>query len=331
MLHILNGDAVREVFEQAGIEGDCCVFADVLHEGPLSADPTDIAFTEARIRHAVEAAWVPPDVAASFNAEWTRGLAAATSHDEVVLWFEHDLFDQLLLIHHLEWLRRSGVFAHDSRAAGPRVSLICIGEFPGIERFSGLGQLTPAQLASLLPGRTPIGSAQLDAARLAWSAVTGDDPRAIERVIAADTSALPFLAGALQRLLEEYPHVGSGLSRTELQALRAVDAGNATIKGAFRAQADMEERVFLGDVLFLALLRRLASAREPLVLLEATEPETDALPDSTIEITSFGRRVLAGEADHVTHNGIDRWIGGVHLAGTSVPWRWDPERRALVE
>ena len=36
-----------------------------------------------------------------------------------------------------------------------------------------------------------------------------------------------------------------------------------------------------------------------------------------------GCRVLEGRADHVALNGVDRWIGGVHLTGTSIPWRWD--------
>ena len=34
-------------------------------------------------------------------------------------------------------------------------------------------------------------------------------------------------------------------------------------------------------------------------------------------------RVLAGDADHVRLNGIDRWIGGVHLRGRYPRWRWD--------
>jgi hypothetical protein len=40
--------------------------------------------------------------------------------------------------------------------------------------------------------------------------------------------------------------------------------------------------------------------------------------------TPAGRRVLRGEADHVALNGIDRWVGGVHLHGTAAArWRWD--------
>ena len=38
--------------------------------------------------------------------------------------------------------------------------------------------------------------------------------------------------------------------------------------------------------------------------------------------------MLDGEADHVALNGIDRWVGGVHLRGAP-PWRWDEWREAL--
>jgi len=33
--------------------------------------------------------------------------------------------------------------------------------------------------------------------------------------------------------------------------------------------------------------------------------------------------VLVGHADQIALNGIDRWIGGVHLQGHYVPWHWD--------
>jgi hypothetical protein len=32
-----------------------------------------------------------------------------------------------------------------------------------------------------------------------------------------------------------------------------------------------------------------------------------------VRLTGSGERVLAGQADQITLNGIDRWIGGVHL------------------
>lgn len=40
--------------------------------------------------------------------------------------------------------------------------------------------------------------------------------------------------------------------------------------------------------------------------------------------------MLAGDVDHVTLNGIDRWIGGVHLHGRHPPWRWDDGTEAIT-
>jgi hypothetical protein len=37
--------------------------------------------------------------------------------------------------------------------------------------------------------------------------------------------------------------------------------------------------------------------------------------------------VLGGEADHITLNRFDRWIGGVHLLRHRVRWRWDERIR----
>jgi hypothetical protein len=51
-------------------------------------------------------------------------------------------------------------------------------------------------------------------------------------------------------------------------------------------------------------------------------PEAGGRP-CVAELTAAGRRVLDGDEDHVALNGIDRWIGGVHLVGREVPWRWD--------
>ena len=49
-----------------------------------------------------------------------------------------------------------------------------------------------------------------------------------------------------------------------------------------------------------------------------------------LRLTDTGARVLAGDADQVMLNGIDRWIGGVHLRGRHVQWRWDDGTEAIV-
>ena len=76
------------------------------------------------------------------------------------------------------------------------------------------------------------------------------------------------------------------------------------------------------------MMDRMAAAPAPLL---ETDPPGRAVDRLTgLRLTGTGARVLAGEADHVALNGVDRWIGGVHLRGRHVPWRWDDGTESLV-
>jgi RNA polymerase sigma factor (sigma-70 family) len=323
ILHVLNGDATRGIMERSDIPGTLTVWADVLHEGPVPGGLDDESFREVRLRFlSAMGRWVKSDEGRAQYRRWDERLASFSEFDEVVLWFEHDLFDQLILIRHLDWFAR-----HD---LGPTaLSLICIGAFPGIEGFAGLGQLSPDQLASLLGTRQRVTVRQTELGRAAWRAFTSTDPTSIERLLERDTTALPFLAGALVRLLEEYPAVGSGLPRTERQILDGLTRGIATPLDLFLDSQRREERVFMGDATFWLRLEALANGPRPLVRLVGA-PSHDAFPAGAIALTDDGRRVAAGDADWIALDGIDRWLGGVHLVGRDVPWRWDVEARRLV-
>jgi hypothetical protein len=41
-------------------------------------------------------------------------------------------------------------------------------------------------------------------------------------------------------------------------------------------------------------------------------------------------RVLRGQEDYIRLNGIDRWLGDVHLFGAEAAWRWDQEASRLM-
>jgi hypothetical protein len=50
----------------------------------------------------------------------------------------------------------------------------------------------------------------------------------------------------------------------------------------------------------------------------------------TVRPTSLSLELLAKEADYVSVDGIERWVGGVHLKGNSIAWRFDPAAGRLV-
>ena len=143
---------------------------------------------------------------------------SSSSFDDIILWFEHDLLDQLQILQILNW------FYQNSDHAGTP-SLICIDRFDGIEPFRGIGQLNAVQMASLFDQRRSVTAQQLGVAHAAWNAFCAPDPGALLDFIATDGDALPFLKPALRRHLQEFPWLNDGLTRTERQLLLLVKNG----------------------------------------------------------------------------------------------------------
>src|SRR6185436_9837159 len=97
-LHVTNGDHAVAVLRAAGMQGEILPWRDVLHEGPVDAALPLEAHSKLRARFIAEAGWAPrAEVEASF-AERDAALRGSSRAPEVVLWFEHDLYDQLQLI-----------------------------------------------------------------------------------------------------------------------------------------------------------------------------------------------------------------------------------------
>jgi len=233
-----------------------------------------------------------------------------------VLWFEADLYDQLQIAQVLARLGRLGVTPE-------RVTLVCVGEYPGIAHFGGLGELGPAQLEGLLAtAATPLTAAAIDLGAAAWAALRSDHPGRLGEIAASRSPELRFLGEAFDRLGREYPSTRDGLSLTERRILAATGVGGAASAGEVFARVwRREPRPFLGDRFCFRTMTRLARARTPLL---AADPPTGQVTAATrLRVTPAGRRVLAGEADHVALSGIDRWVGGVHLHGPTARWRWD--------
>jgi len=124
---------------------------------------------------------------------------------------------------------------------------------------------------------------------------------------------------AFGRLLQEYPSRTDGLSLTQRRILLAAADGPAPAGRIFRTISQQERRPFLGDTSFFAYLGDLAACEVPLLTA-----------GDGVRLTAAGREVLAGREDHARLNGIDRWIGGVHLVGRAPAWRYDERLEVLT-
>jgi hypothetical protein len=222
-LHVTNGDAVvPELVDGAGVPADdVLVWREVLHDGPVPADVGPDGLARVRARHLTARSWAHADDAEVSEAtalamlrERDGRLAAWPADAEVVLWFEDDLFDRLLLAQ------------VEDRLAGR----------PGPVSRVYLRHPPRGDLQAALDARE-----RIDPDPAAFAALRSPDPRAWVGV------------RGFERLLEELPDVRTGLSRTERQILEALADGPLAPRDLFAAVAAHEDPPWLGDATVYAI------------------------------------------------------------------------------
>ena len=307
---VTNGESVARTLKEGGLADVVIAWRDILHDGPVPALPP-ARLRKVRAAHLAAAHQLNASEVEAHLAADDAALRRHASHD-LTLWFEADLHDQLQLIQVLSRLGRY--------VKRPRVRMISIGEHPDRARFGGLGELTAAQLETLRPLARPITSEGIELATRAWQAFTASEPSALVALAGVVSGELRYVGDAVSRLLQEYPSASDGLSLTQRRILLAVDRGAGTFAEVLRAHWRTEQHPFLGDRGCMAELHRLAAADSPAL----------SASDGRYALTDFGRNLLAGAVEWVKINGIERWIGGVHLTGRETTLRYDERLETLV-
>ena len=334
-LHIRCGHDLQESLKEAGFRGDYYVDIYPYLFGPVREGP---GYLEQRARHIVDCYGNQFDPPLEYEGQLRgledkeRELHDSANYERVVLWFEHDVTDQLSLIHLL------GHYARHRRPA--RLELVNIGDFPGARRFTGLGELPPEALRMLWTTRKPVSAAQLRLGLDAWRALANPDPRALAAIMRSDTPALPLLARALHRHLRELPSAANGLSLTEELALTLMAeplpnwGGTVTLGKIYSTMHwDTDPLPGQGDlhVRDRVLNMEGASARV-FERRPGAGPDGESRPPWTdvLTITELGRAVLKGDTDFMSLGPPNRWVGGVEIGAGMADWRWNDKVRDAV-
>ena len=293
---------------------------DGLHEGPVPQTDTLAELTEIRAAYLARRGWGDVTQLHDDLLARDKGLAHGASFERVILWFEHDLYDQLQLLQLLDW------FSGQRRV---RDSLLLV-QAPDF-----LGHQTPEGLLELKQLETPVSPDQLGLARDAWAAFRAPTPEPWFLLLQQTLDPLPYLKPAVLRMLEELPGL-DGLSGTERQILAAIEGGVPAPASLILATQREEDAAFMGDWSFWGILDGPALADQPLIagLQEAPfTPDGRGLAQpyfqSMLTLTPLGANVLAGRDDFARPNRIDRWWGGTHLRNDAL-WRYDPMHEVLI-
>ena len=299
ILNITNGDSAVAIMRRAGIGGEFLPWRDVLHEGPVPAGLSLEQLSRVRAQFITGRNWgTAGEIGRSFAAR-DNLLKSSPQFTKIILWFEHDLYDQLQILQVLDWFSNHPL-------EGIELSIICTDNY--------LGTLSPVAMEGLRQYQKPVTASQLALARKAWAAFCNDSPAQWLALLEDDTSSLPFLKGAVLRMVEEYPDCATGLSRTEHQALEIIAGGEKRPARIFGRYQESEDRRFMGDLSFRYILQQMLEENPPLLsLAQGNKLCLPMSPDQELSITPAGKNVLAGRKNRLDSAGMDRWIGGVHL------------------
>lgn len=358
VLHVTNGDCAAHGLRQSSVvtdADDVLPWRDVLHDGPVTGSGDADDFRHTRSAFIASRGWASvPEVTGDFarrdacllhHVQRMMHLASASAsasatasspvepQPEIVLWFEPDLYDQLQLVQ---------VLCHIAESAGNALSDI-ISHLFVVPSHDMLGTLDASGFAPLFATRRLLTTGDFARARTIWQAFTSTSAGNMHDALRM-YEPLPYVSTAMRRMCEEYPSVYNGLSRTEHQICAALANGALPMQALLpRAHHDFETWPWLGDSSFAWYVERLSNVASPLVTFEdgtpvlapvsqsapelTTAPESATAPVDTfwsrrVLLTATGLKVLAGESDAVRVNGIDRWIGGVHLTPSN-DWRWN--------
>lgn len=277
-LHVANGHCTTRLIEAAGLPGRTSIWADALHDGPVP-DLADEQLIRIRAEFIADGLDLSADEVEADLKQWRAIVDDDDRYDELVLWFEHDLFDQLNLIQLLARIGRD-------RPIRKPASLVSIDRYPGHPDFKGLGQLTPADIAALYGTRRPVTPQQLALAAAAWDAFRSGQRARIDALLSGDTSALPFLAPALRRHLAEAPSDPGGLTRSERRLIEQLARGPLDIHEAFAGMHAGETAYYITDLCFWQMVTGLASRSPALIAIDvgATAAGRPGLPSGTLSL-----------------------------------------------
>ncbi|MBO1512024.1 DUF1835 domain-containing protein [Metabacillus bambusae] len=303
MIHIVNGDVLGKKVK--GINGDIIVWREMYDFGPLNSNWSNEELINNRATFFEDKHNIPSSLFIQNCHNQLNQLNKISREEEVVLWFEHDRYDQTMLMYILTQLSIQNFV---------NLSMVSVNSYPTIFPFYGLGQLNFEQLTNLFNQRVKITSKQVKEAVTGWNAYTSSNPKEIKKWITDEQHELPFLLETFIRHERYFPSALTGLNEIESLVLNTIAKKTCSFRDLYKSISPLLINDGLSDLHIAALLKELIKGENALLEIDGPLPafEYNHL-DPNLTISPNGENVLEGKENRLDLIGIDWWVGGVHL------------------
>ncbi len=219
ILHITNGDSLTERLREIDLEGDIIVWREMLCEGPTVTEVGTKEFVEVRKKFLLENYDITEaDYESKFITQ-LKQLASINTYDEIILWFEFDLFCHINMLAAISYLIQN-------KKEEP-VYLVCSGRVPGEKDLKGLSELSDKQLIAHYKNKLRLTEDDLEMANFIWQLYCGNNPNQLKTEIRKNSN-FKYLSSCIRAHIERYPNIHTGLNTLETNILKLIEKHRIT-------------------------------------------------------------------------------------------------------
>ncbi|MEJ0062363.1 MAG: DUF1835 domain-containing protein [Alphaproteobacteria bacterium] len=324
VLYIASGRAAAVTMSQALSlsESQLLIFDDCLDGGPIRDFSSLDEWVESRKGYLTDighSSCLLQSLTAYFAHE--NPIERLRQADTIYFWAGIGLPEQLLLA----WLVKLFLSSNIDPARLKLIEAYQVKNAKGKDcQILGVGELNPDQLLAVYQQSQKRGVSinDIEALENAWAALTASAPGKLVDYCDNAKPAFPFLHKGLHDFLRRYPNRHTGLGYFDMLLLKHASRGPkaARVLGYCMGEA-YEQLDFTGDAHLFWRMKRLGASLLPYPALRLSGgPE---MRDAEVTLTEMGESFLAGKENFILRNGVDDWIGGVHLTLQNMWWHHD--------
>ncbi len=276
LLHITNGDSFTQRLQKLDLKGDIITWREMLCEGKTETNVGSESFWKTRFdflhkHYNVSKSWFVEKTLKEY-----RSLCNHKQQDQIILWFEYDLFCQINMLAVISWLKTHRRYAD--------ISLVCSGNEDETDRLYGLNELSDEQLLGLYKNRIQLSQNDIEYADYVWQLYCSDNPIRLENLIDYDNYQYTYLSDAIKTHLKRFPTIKNGLNEIENKILEIAVAEKPASKKALLGSILNNQGYYgFGDSQFQRVINNL----KPLF--------TNFNP---VRLTKKGKQILDGQTSY---------------------------------
>lgn len=213
-LHITNGDSTTQLLKQIKIDGEIVTWREMLCEGKTTTDVGSESFWKSRFDFFSKNYNITKKHFIDYTLKEFRNLCQQKSQQEIVLWFEYDLFCQVNMIAVISWLKK--------HKPNTTISLVCPENEKDINQPITISDLSQEELKLYYKNRKELYIEDIEYADYIWQLYCAESPLQLQNIIMKPSHKFTYLSEAINAHLKRFPTIKNGLNSIENTILETV-------------------------------------------------------------------------------------------------------------